>query len=211
MPKLSKQTAVLMMSTMESTAPTSCKCTCSMGRPWALGLCLCHNAEHLPGQLFCSVRGLHPVDDGVYIRNVAMHMSVHVIVMMVVTVLVRMLMLVGMLMLMTVSILVMVMIMVAVAVLMTMVVIVGMIVSVAIVMMVLMLVVMFSVIVYIRTLIQNYIKVAGVDAALERSADLDLISIHMEACQRILQHFSVCAKIQKGRHRHISADTGITL
>ena len=64
-----------------------------------LGFRLCHNAEHLPGQLFCSVRCLHPVNDGIHIRNVAMHVGMHMIVMVVVTVLV------GMLMLMTVSIL----------------------------------------------------------------------------------------------------------
>ena len=87
-----------------------------------------------------------------------------------------------------------------------------MIVVIPVVMMVLVrMVVMMLMVMHVGALVQDHIKVAGVDAALEGSADLDLISIHMEACQRILQHFSVCAKIQKGRHRHISADTGITL
>lgn len=170
------------------------------GQTVGLGLCLCHNAEHLPGQLFCSVRCLHPVNDGIHIRNVAMHVGMHMIVMVVVTVLV------GMLMLMTVSILVMVIIMVvtmvAVAVLVRMVMIMAMfiivitvmmlvvmtmIVVVPVVMMVLVrMVVMMLMVMHVGALVQDHIKVAGVDAALEGSADLDLISIHMEACQRIL-------------------------
>ena len=118
--------------------------------------------------------------------------------------------------LMIVSVIVSVLMIVSVSVIMS--VIVSVIVSVPMLMSVIVIVsviMIVSVIVFMirhtGTLVQDHIKVAGIDAALACSANPDLISIHMEACQRILQHFSVCAKIQKGRHRHISADTGITL
>ena len=83
-----------------------------------------------------------------------------------------------------------------------------MIVVIPVVMMVLVrMVVMMLMVMHVGALVQDHVKVAGVDAALERSADLDLISIHMEACQRILQHLPVRPQIQKRSYGHITADS----
>ena len=154
--------------------------------------------------------------------------AVGVIVMMVVTVLVIMIVVVHVpvVIMVMVMLVVIMMVMVAVAVLVrmfmimamfiivitvTMVMVVMMLVAIPVVMMVLVrMVVIMLMVVHVGALVQDHIKVAGVDAALEGSANLDLISIHMEACQRILQHLSVCPQIKKRSYGHITADSRIT-
>ena len=57
--------------------------------------------------------------------------------------------------------------------------------------------------------LQVHIKVEGVDPALFRPAKMEMVAVHMEALKGSLQALSVRPQIQKGPHRHISADSRV--
>ena len=61
----------------------------------------------------------------------------------------------------------------------------------------------------VLTALQVHIKVEGVDPALFRPAKMEMVAIHMEALKGSLQALSVRPQIQKGPHRHISADSRV--
>ena len=59
-------------------------------------------------------------------------------------------------------------------------------------------------------LLQNHIKITGIDPAFFRPSDPDLIPFERQCLQRFPEGLLSGAKIQKRTHSHITADTGIT-
>ena len=86
----------------------------------------------------------------------------------------------------------------------------GMFVVVAVsVLMGMLVIVAVSVGVLVLMALQVHIKVEGVDLALFRPAKMEMVAVHMEALKGSLQALSVRPQIQKGPHRHISADSRV--
>ena len=61
----------------------------------------------------------------------------------------------------------------------------------------------------VLTALQVHINVEGVDPALFCPAKMEMVAVHMEALKGSLQALSVRPQIQKGPHRHISADSRV--
>ena len=59
----------------------------------------------------------------------------------------------------------------------------------------------------LSALLQVHVKVKGVDSALLRPSKVQVIAVHLQALQPPLQPFPAGAQVQKGAHRHISADS----
>ena len=66
-------------------------------------------------------------------------------------------------------------------------------------------------VVILMFLIQQYIKITGIDPGFYHTADLYVEAFYRKAFKSSLQFFLICAKIQKCRNCHISADPGGTL
>ena len=67
-----------------------------------------------------------------------------------------------------------------------------------------------SVAVSIPIRLQMHIKIKGIQTAHHLPAKMQMVSIHSQALQRILQHLPVRSQIKQGSYRHIPADARIT-
>ena len=56
-------------------------------------------------------------------------------------------------------------------------------------------------------ILQVHVKVKGVDSAFLRPAKVQVIAVHLQTFQAPLQPLSAGAQVQKGAHRHVSADS----
>ena len=68
-------------------------------------------------------------------------------------------------------------------------------------------VIMLMAVALLSALLQVHVKVKGVDSALLRPSKVQVIAVHLQALQPPLQPFPAGAQVQKGAHRHISADS----
>ena len=68
-----------------------------------------------------------------------------------------------------------------------------------------------SVAVSIPIRLQMHIKIKGIQTAHHLPAKMQMVSIHSQALQRILQHLPVRSQVKQGSYRHVPADTRITL
>ena len=59
--------------------------------------------------------------------------------------------------------------------------------------------------------LQMHIKIKGIQTAHHLPAKMQMVSIHSQALQRILQHLPVRSQVKQGSYRHVPADTRITL
>ena len=59
-------------------------------------------------------------------------------------------------------------------------------------------------------LLQMHIKIKCIQTAHNLPSKMQMVSIHSQALQRILQHLPVRSQIKQGSHRHIPADARIT-
>lgn len=65
-------------------------------------------------------------------------------------------------------------------------------------------------VVVVVVVIEDHVKVTGVEAALVHSADGDAVAFQGKAGQRRLKHLLIGAEIEQSRDGHIAADAGIT-
>ena len=113
-----------------------------------------------------------------------------------------------------VMVMVVIVVMVMVVVMMVVVVMVVIMVMIVMVVMVMIMIELMSVKIFhvmiMVLMIQDHVKVAGVNAGFVFPCDLRPEALQRKAVQCRLQNLGVCAQIQQGCNRHIPADPGIT-
>ena len=176
-------------------------------KPMGLGFRLCHNAEHGPGHFLHPFIGIQTVYDMINVVEVPVNVGMRMTVLILMTVL--MLMAVTFLMavafLMTVTFLMAVTFLMPVAFLMA--------VTIFMAVTILMTVTIFMTVAFLMTmlmLLQMHIKIKCIQTAHNLPSKMQMVSIHSQALQRILQHLPVRSQIKQGSYRHIPADARIT-
>ena len=158
-------------------------------KPMGLGFRLCHNAEHGPGHFLHPLIGIQTVYDMINVVEVPVNVGMRMTVLILMTVL----MLMAVTFLMAVAFLMAVTIFMAVTILMT--------------------VTIFMTVAFLMTmlmLLQMHIKIKCIQTAHNLPSKMQMVSIHSQALQRILQHLPVRSQIKQGSYRHIPADARIT-
>ena len=194
-------------------------------KPMGLGFRLCHNAEHGPGHFLHPLIGIQTVYDMINVVEVPVNVGMRMTVLILMTVL--MLMAVTFLMavafLMTVTFLMAVTFLMPVAFLMTVLMLMAvtflmpvaflMAVTIFMAVTILMTVTIFMTVAFLMTmlmLLQMHIKIKCIQTAHNLPSEMQMVSIHSQALQRILQHLPVRSQIKQGSYRHIPADARIT-
>ena len=69
---------------------------------------------------------------------------------------------------------------------------------------------MAVIVLILMPILQMHIKIKSIQTAHNLPAKMQMVSIHSQALQRILQHLPVRSQVKQSSYRHVPADTRIT-